>query len=286
MSNYSQYTDYRPTTLADKAVLVRLKVSRQRRSVQDKNITAQIQQQLGQDRDLGYFNKKLFAKSQRFAEMNTAINNVIKYHSTHTTPWMDEGVRALPTALYSDYTDTLRRLMDEAKDKIADFTDNYADEVYMDMARLKTSANMDDYAGVPEIGFDVRFMPLPTNDDWRVEVTEADKQLLDRAMRDATDGVTQDLFKRVLTPVSALVEKLQDYTGEKNQRFSDNLVTNITDVLDLLDALNINNDPRVTQLKQAVTQATTTITPAALRNSQLARDSAKQQLAGILTAFN
>lgn len=276
--------NYTQKTLADKAMLVRFKVKRARQTARDDVATSYVESQSGLS-DIGQFNKKLFKNSDRFAKMNTAINEVIKYHKEHTVPWLDGGVRMLPAPLYLEYTAGIRGLMAQAEALIQDFQDNWDYEVSRDVARLNTLANMDDYDFRPDIGFEMRFQPVPQDSDFRVAISDADKQSMQDALDEAGKAITHDLLSRMLEPVQALVKKLDEYQGDKGQRWHDTLVTTVQDLTSTLRRLNINDDQRVTKLLDDVGEAMKDYTSDSLKHSHQARVDAKRKLDNILAAF-
>ena len=273
-------------SLADKAMLVRFKIKRQAHSVRDDAATAYVEQQFGVS-SAGQFNKKLFKSSERYAALNTALNTAAAYHRDNTLPWLDGGFRVLPNHKYMEYTQTMQTHTAEVERLAEDFASNWYNEVSADMARLGSMANPDDYAIRQDIGLEVRLMPLPADSDFRVSVTDADKQAFNDALAEVDVLAKRDLVSRVTAPLTRINEKLKSYTGEKGQRFHEDTVAALGDILEMVESLNINDDPAITQLCSDVRLELGHYIddPRQLKQSQHTRDYASEKIDQILAGF-
>jgi hypothetical protein len=88
-----------------------------------------------------------------------------------------------------------------------------------------------------------------------------------------------DVLSRVLTPMKAFVARMSVPIGEDGSVFRDTMVTNLTDLVTHLPKLNIDEDPRITNMTEQLKQITAKFSdPDILRSSQLVRTEAKQSI--------
>jgi hypothetical protein len=93
----------------------------------------------------------------------------------------------------------------------------------------------------------VRWYPEPvsTSGDFRFDIPQDMKDATDAAYKEAIEVAARDRFNRMLKPVSAFIEKLNKFTGDKGQRWHDSYVDNLNALSKDIPALNIIDDPAV-----------------------------------------
>jgi hypothetical protein len=238
--------EYNPTTLSEKGLLARVATSRSRAYVRDRTATALVEQSTGQTENVGNFNKRLFKGSKLFREMNAALAAVTNYHTERTLPWSDAGWRILPNDYYFNYTQTVRLLISELDIASNNFDQAYPQEVAADIVSLKGLANPDDYPPHAIVcRAEVKFMPIPDAGDFRIDVTEEDRQALNDEVNRVLSQASSDIIRRLHRPLAALAERLGEYTGEGEQRWKGSIVTTLTDQMSILRGLNLGNDQHV-----------------------------------------
>lgn len=291
MSNltYTHHPAPAPKTLADKAMLVRLKRSMFSAYAADTGATAQVEAANGVSR-AGKFNKHLLKNSNRFKRVQQKFNELYDYHIKHTVPWLDDGLRMLPAALYFDYTTEVRRLEGEALTLVADLEAHWSAEVQADAIRLGPLFNMADYPAdiASKYGIDVQFMPVPSANDFRVALDPDDLASLDNAIRDAETGASRYIIEQLVEPLRKMAEKLSVPIGEEGSVFRDSLVENVIEVTDRLPRLNINDDPEIAQAIAGVRSVVGKYTGSAmdqLRENPVAREAVKHQVDAIVAMF-
>ncbi len=279
-----------PKTLADKAMLVRVKAVRVPGSARDEAATSLVEGHYGVSQ-VGSFGKKLFKTSLRYKAVTQALNNVLTYWRERTAPWMDDGFRLLPSDQYMQFVSEIRTRIVDLEIAVKDFETNYDNEVQADMARLGGLANPDDYPAdiSGRFGVDLRFQSVPDNRDWRVSVLPEDQAKLDADISVVKRQVSTYLMGRIAKPLGALVAKLAEYKGEKGQRWHGDLVTNLSEVLDLVPALNLDESAEVDETVSALKRAIEPFRdePEALKHSETKRDelNAKLKAAAAMDLF-
>lgn len=282
--------DIKLTTLADKAMLVRVKIGVWSNYRKDDNATALVELSKGVTK-AGNFNKHLMKESKILRDVTAAYRAVYLYHINNSVPWLDDGVRMIPAGMYFEYIQNIKQLINEA-DQAADRMQlTWAVEVANDMQRLGSLANADDYPRTVRDKFYVdgpRFMPVPKEDDFRVEISDEDRASLGACIREAEEAVSRHLITEMLDPVRKAVEKLQVPIGEAGAVFRDSMLTNIQDQIIRATKLNINNDPVVNdlilELNTAVGSYATNPDP--LRESDKLREDTKEKLADVMAKMS
>lgn len=276
-------------TLAERAILIRLASTKVRASARDDAATALVEGSFGVTK-AGQFNKRLLKGSARFENVQKAQNEAIRYWHESTVPWMDDGFRLLPADKYLDFTAELRSKITALDALAADLRAHWATEVADDVARLGSLGRVEDYPTdiTGMFTLEVRTMPVPSNNDWRVQVSDADRQALDESIAEVEANVAKHLIKRVMEHVARLAARLEEYKGEKGQKWHGSLVTNLSELLAMVPDLNINDDPEVEALVESVAKVIEPFKdrPEALKHSETARANAKAKLDKIMDSMD
>jgi hypothetical protein len=231
------------TTLADKAVLVRFVRGTYQPYKFDKGATELVENTNGVAH-AGRFNKRLFAECEPLSQTNAAFNAAYVRHMALTLPWLDDGVRMLPSHRYDAYRDALRPLIQEAELAADRLQRDWDQLVVADMTRLGKLANATDYPlNIRDRYYiDIRFLPVPSKGDFRVDIDPEDIASLDRAIMEAERNANQYLLTELLKPLKHAVTKLRLPIGADGSVFRDSLVENLMEMCQRVLDLNINND--------------------------------------------
>lgn len=284
MTDWSNFSSVKP--LQDRMMLVRKHTRRQRQSIPDKSARSQLASWTGTDERTWNVSKKMFTKSKLFKAMNTAINAAEKFIEQHTTASLDDGFRLLPSAEYLSFTQGLKPFIAEVDLTAAAFCANFENEVINDM-RWNPQFSRDDYPySPPQISVSVDFRPIASGDAFYQDVDDAARQQYEEMLDAAEQAGKDDVVRRLLKPLQQTVERLDVYKGEKKQRWHQDVVDNAYDMLDTLEGLVTDGDATIMQL---VSDVRATLAPYydndKLKNSQLARDTAKAGMEQILSKF-
>lgn len=281
--------NYKPTTLADRAVMARLKVSEYDPYAFDPHQTRKVIEETGVER-AGRFNKRLLLDCKPLADCKSAHNAVYTYHIKNTVPWLDEGARLLPSKMYFDYTERMRVLMANARASARALASQWDGLVAADVARL---GPMGDYRDYPEdiltqFNLTLRFLPIPQVGDFRVEISDEDRATLNGALDEAEANVTRHLITEMLKPIKAAVEKLNVPIGEEGSIFRNSLITNMVEVVQRARNLNVADDPVISHLADEVDEAISAASrrPEMLREDAVARIETKMRLDDIMSKMS
>ena len=234
-------------TLADKAVLVHLK----RRAYSPYRKDADETEQYG----AGNVNKHLFQGKNRVRTALAAYNEVYTYVTGYTLPWLN-GIYLLNMNIYVDFTKRFNELKDAADDAVKDLCDNWNYEVQEDMKRLAAIGaakgkpnlvNPDDYPTEFEMrqrwGIELRFAPVPDSGDFRVAISESDKDSLQSQLDDAEANAARHVITQMMEPMARAVEKLAIPIGTDKSVFRDSLVDNMLETCERMASINLSDDP-------------------------------------------
>lgn len=273
------------TNLSQKAMLVDLSISQCTFRKCDKQATKEVHDKHHAGDDAGRYNKALVAK-EAIQAIAQAANAARTFHYDNTLPWSDKGARILPAANYLDYTRELSRLKDDFERAVGDFLANYPQ--YVDDARIRLNGlfRADDYPAAEKLpgkyGFTVNVLPLPSGDDFRVSLQDAEvdkiRKAIEEKLQENTTAAMKDLWQRLHHNVSAMVERLSG----KDNIFRDSLVNNLCDLVALLPRLNITNDANLEKMRRDIEEKLCSKAPETLRKDTKARQETAKAAADIL----
>jgi len=98
-----------PSLLSQKAVLASLSISQWSARKLDKKVTEEIHARNHAEPHAGRYNKLLIAR-EGLQKVQHAAGEARTFHYAMTQPWMDDGARLLPSALFIDYANRIRDL--------------------------------------------------------------------------------------------------------------------------------------------------------------------------------
>jgi len=279
-------------SLNEKAMLVKLTMRRANLTRRDATAEAIIQQTMD-DASL-VVNSKLFRdKNNPINKIMAEVSTIYTYHKANTLPYMDKGPRILPVALYEDYTQQMRDRIHKVDTMVRQFMPQYNTYVQLDIAyrsqdRTKPQrANTDDYPTAEEfeqkLGYELRFMPLPDARHFLFDIDEADLKAFDESIAMAERIARDDAVKRMLTPLTHLVDKLNVPIDTNGSIFRDSAIENVVEGIELAKKLCMDDSP---EIQEIINNLNTEVSKYAvnadwLRTSPPVRESAAKRLADI-----
>ena len=222
----------------------------------------------------GQFNKRLVDKAGTDG-IKKVVNAARTYHYRMTLPWDDGGYRLLPSKLYLEYTQEMRRLKTEFNVSVAQFINDYPNLKLKAQQSLGTMFNLNEYPSVMDIrekfGFEIDIIPVETAGDFRAELSQQEKDKIKASIEKKSSerqaNAMGDLWNRLYTCVSKMAEKLND----ENATFRDSLVGNVIGLVDLLPDMNITDDADLAALTEEVRNQLCNVTAAELRSNKVVR---------------
>jgi len=240
--------DMKVTSLAEKAMLVKLTMRKANLTRRDSSVEAVVQSQFD-DSSLTVLCRLFKDKHNPINQVMSATSEIYSYHKNHTLPYVDKGPRILPNNMYMEYTSEMRSRISHVDNLIAKFMPNYDTYVQLDLQHRGGRAKVDDYPTAEEfqarLGFDLRFMPLPDRKHFLFDLSDSDVQNFMQAMQDAEAAARTDGISRMLEPLKHLVEKLNRPIGTDGAIFRDSAVENVVEGLEIARKLMIESSPEL-----------------------------------------
>lgn len=283
------------TKLSDRAMLVKLTIRRAALTKRDAQVTNAIQQQF-QDNSLSAFTKLFRNENGPIYKIMRAVNDVYTYHKDHTLPYVDAGPRILPNEAYFEYTNEMRTRIAHVESMLNAYMPIYdslvlEDIMYRNGGQVTGRASIGDYPSADDfkqrMSFDLRFQPMPDRKHFLFDLSDADEEAFNRSMDEALALARNDTVVRMLEPLQHLVKRLDEYRGEKGQKFHTVNIENVIEGCRMARKLAI--DPpqsmldAINELERACTGYVFGVE--SLKGSQDARDAAKAKLQSIADAM-
>ena len=260
--------------LEEKALLVQLKISRWSANRIDKQISRDVAVQHQTSLAAGWYRKNLLPHSREYESITSAESAIRTYHYDNTLPWMDGGVRILPSRNFMAYSDTMRKLQEAYKKTVESFLAAYPALVSKAQRDLNGMFKPSDYP-VPEnlekhFNTQISILPVPTVEDFRVQLSAEQTQWVQEQaqaqIKESIQGAVADLWTRIRDVLQRMVERL----SEPDAIFRDSLIQNVKDLTHSLDVLNLTDDPSIAEVRKEI-MALTRHGAETLRNNKTVR---------------
>jgi hypothetical protein len=169
--------------------------------------------------------------------------------------------------------------------------------------QLGTLFNREEYPEADKIAtkfkFGVNFLPVPTVNDFRVDIGEEAKQEIllscQTVYEDRLNSAMKDAWGRLHEHLLRMSDRLADLdtprelkNGEKvyTKVFRDSLVENAVELVELLKHFNLTNDPSMEQARKELNDAIMHHDIEDLRDNPHTRVEVKRKVDDILSKFN
>lgn len=252
------------TTLSQVTMLVSLNVRAYGARKEDKKISAEVAQNHGTTSDAGKYAKVLVPKIH-LEPVTKAATALRAFHYENTLPWLDEGIRVLPTGNYETYKAKMVALTDDYDSAVRTFAGNWQAIIADAKVRLNGMFNPMDYPVDvrSRFGCTLRFMPMPDQSDFRADIADSEREMLRSEIADtlgaAQTEAMRDLWERVAVTVKAMADRLAAYKTvivdgkvKTENVFRDSLVENLRDLCGLIPRLNFAGDTRLEAIRQQI----------------------------------
>ena len=259
--------------LQDSAMLAALNITQWSARKHDKSVSDKVDQDNGA-KDAGRYNKLLVDKTA--LEPCNQIASAARAHLYKVTlPWGENGERLLPATLFFDFKNEMQTFESEFLNRVQTFVGLYPSLRENARTRLGQLYQPKDYPLDHEVadkfGFNIAITPVASADDFRVklndEYVESIKADITARMQERQKDAVKDCWLRVRKVVTAMHERLKD----EKAVFKDSLIGNARELIDILPALNLTNDPELTNI--ATELQTILMPPDRLRQDKVLRAS-------------
>ena len=272
--------------LSEKAMLVQITINGTSGKRKDKKVTREIVTAIHAHSDAGDWWTRLIPKS----EIDPITSAGMKCRNTlnkFTLPWMDGGLRILPSARFTEYSKAIRtdieayfiavdnflkhypRIVSDAKERLGDFLDGQS---------LPTLSEM-------RGKFDLRqsILPLPTiNKDFRIGLSDEETSEIQNTIEESINSALSNTMKDVWGQLTKLVEHVEKTLKDPNKKFKNSLISNLTEFCELLPTLNLTNDAELEDIRNEISKKLTNLQPDVLRDNKTERKVATKKAKTLL----
>lgn len=241
------------TTLSSKCTLVKLTIRRPRMVVPERGITAAVQQQFN-DTSLAVSSKIFRQKGSPIHRIMTATNEAYAYHKERTLPYVDAGPRMLPNTNYFEYTQEMRHKIAVVDKLLATYMPMYDqlvrdDILFRNGGQSSGRAHVDDYPTATSfqasMSLDLRFQPMPDSRHFLFDLSDDDLKGFEAAEAELEQLAVAETVQRMLKPLVALVARLDEYQGQKGERWHNSIVENVLDGIAQARRIAVNATPEL-----------------------------------------
>ena len=235
------------------AMLVSINISSWSGRKLDREVTAAVNANAGATPDAGRYNKMLVPEAS-LAEIVSIASSARTLVNKLTLPWDDSGRRILPVKMYDSFLQQVGQKQREFAQAVETFLDEYPSLREQRRFQLNSMFNENEYPSVQDLArkfaMDIAFDVIPNTDDVRVALPEhAYKSLcadVEARINHRQNTAMRDLWQRL----SACITLIAERCGQEKGRIHDTLFTNLQDLLAVVDAMNITNDPGITEVSR------------------------------------
>lgn len=253
-------------------------------------------------------NKNLLAGRPELDVIQNHVTAVRNYVYDNTLPWSDSGLRLLPTIRFTAFN---ARMQDEENtywDLCKSFVTVYPSLITAQAMALGDMFKREEYPAPDTIahkfGFSVNYMPVPTAEDFRVDVgNDAQRELQDKLTALADERVSKamdDVRLRIKSHLERMVDRLgvDVVAGDaKPRRFHDSMIEGGFELCDLVKGLNVVGDTDLEAARASLEQCLAGVSVRTkktgdemsvadtLREDMQQRSAVKSQVEGMLNKF-
>lgn len=274
------------TTISNKAMLVSLKISQWAGRKHDRQATNTVETAYSTKGKVGQYSKKLLPGAMELAEIQRQAQDIRMFFYEQTLPWLSDGTRILSSKNYMEFTNAFRQRKASFDTIVEEFIDQYPTLLIEAKEKLGTLFKETDYPSPKKLRecFDceIGFMPIPDVTDFRVTLSDEEKDTFLKRMQEVEQTAMRDCWSRLHDVVAKAAGKLQS----PDAIFRDSLIENISEICKLLPKLNVTDDTNLEKMRQDVESLVAGISTDACRDNPEMRTYAAKRLDDITSKMS
>ena len=276
----------RKNNLSEKAMLVSVNFSFWTGKTKDSKVTAEVIVTKKSARDAGAWLTNLVSKSD-LGNVESARSKVRETHYRYSLPWMDGGLRILPSAMFMKYREEMSKAIAEHDKALAAFLREYPAIVKRAKKRLGSLLEGKTLPSVSEVKrkFAIRqdILPIPAMGDFRCELSGDEADEIRKNVAKSIESMTERAVANIWEQFTTLIEKIEKTMKDPKKVFRDTLISNLTDFCELIPKMNLTNDNKLETLRKEAIAKLAELKPIDLRESKADRKKAHKSAKEILT---
>jgi len=242
-------------SLQASAMLVKLTIKEWRPYRKDRRVTDKVDQEFHTDGTAGNYNKRLLSKAA-MKPIASLITRIRAEHKRVTHPWCFDGMDILPSALYLDYTHTMRSMPELLKAAAKTTAQQLPIHIANERNRLGDLFDISDYPTEQEFidsfNVDVAFFPVPDTGHFLVDLQQSDRDKIEHDLKQTLANTQANALRSLHDRVLYFVERVVERLSDPENVFRDSLVDNLSQLVEVLPGLNLFNDPLIDQVEQEI----------------------------------
>lgn len=240
-------------SLNRKAMLVTLNISYWSSRKYDRKVSQEVADSHKTDQRAGRYRKNLLpVDAPSYQAVRNAISAARDEHYKHSLPWSSDGARILPAANFQRYADAMREKRAAFDKAVREFIVEYPTLREQAKEALNTMYQSEDYPVPADIvdrfGFATKVYPLPSGEDFRVDLTNVNVGDIRNQIEQETKAAVAEGMKDAYARLHDVVSRMSARLGDPDGKFKNSLVGNIRELCDLLPSLNLTGDVELTRL--------------------------------------
>lgn len=267
--------------LKTNALLIAVNISQWAGRKLDRRATNTVEVTHATQERVGNFTKKLLPGAQELEAIQASANAIRKYFYENTLPWAADGARIISSQNYLPFTTEFRARKQAFDSHVGNFLSQYPTLRENAKQKLGDLFSEAEYPEADQLArkftCEIMVMPIPDVSDFRVEISDAEKQVFLDSMARVEKEALAECYSRLFSVVSKAAERLKD----PEARFKESLIGNITELIDLLPRLNPIDDPTLNSLRAEVSQVINKVSAESVRASETTRSETAQKLSDI-----
>ncbi len=268
--------------LADRAMLVSLKVTGWPGTAQDKKVAEDVAEAHNAVADVGRYSKRLLPKvaTQEISALGRALREV---HENLTLPWTTGSCRLLPIEQYQRYLDEINPLIEErvaARQVLLDNYNRYIAEAQLELGDLYHPEEYPSPQALGErIGAEYSFTPVPEAGHFVTDLAESEliklRDQIERQNKAKLEVALADMYRRFSDAIAKASEKLTPDEEGKEPILRESVLTNLKNAAATIPGLNLKQDPELNQACEQLNQVLDGVEASHLRSKDKNFDAEK-----------
>ena len=282
-------------SIATSAMMVELNISCWTARKLDKNVSKDIDAAKNTKVRAGNYHKHLLAGNPHHEAVVKYAASSRLWNIKQTIPWSDSGPRivTMENLFNGGYKQELDNRKAEFERLVDVFLGVYPTLISAAAFQLGDLFDREEYPTPETIRSKFRFnytlTPIPTANDFRIEIGEqAKRELIEQyesAFTERLNNAMRDVWDRLHECLTHMSERLASDEEGKRKLFHGTLLTNARELIDLLAKLNVTGDAKLEEARRDLQNALLNTEIDTLKESDYVRENVKAKVDAILGKF-
>ena len=283
-------TKQKQVRLSEVAMLVHLRLNTWSARVKDKTVSGEVCNQKGSEENAGDWFTNVVSRSA-IQPIKTARSRCRALHYALTLPYLDGGMRILPSARFMEYRDEMKSVLSDLEDAVSDFITNQWPTIVKDaptrLGNLYTGATFPTGSEIKQ-RFAARFeiFPVPENEDFRVKMGSKERKQVEDQVRESIGSGLQTAMHSVWEQLFGMIDEIATTMTDSTKKFKDSKIKNLRQFCKLLPTLNLTNDPNLERMRGEAEKRLAGLDPAELRTDKPKRKQAAKDAKALIAKMS